>query len=40
MALDLVEEELERSKGDVTKLRELNVVILAQIKTLKKASLG
>jgi len=39
MALDLVEEELERSKGDVTKLRELNVVILAQIKTLKKASL-
>ena len=39
MALELVEEEQERTQGDVNKLRELNTVVMAQIKTLKKASL-
>ena len=39
MALELVEEEQERTQGDVNKLRELNTVVMAQIKTLKKACL-
>ena len=39
MALELVEEEQERTQNDVTKLRELNTVIMSQVKTLKKSSL-
>ena len=39
MALELVEAELERSSTDVSKLRELNSVILAQMRTLKTASM-
>lgn len=39
MALELVEEESARAHTDASKLRELNVIIMAQIKTLKKSSL-
>lgn len=39
MALELVEAERARSAADVAKLRELNSVIMAQMQTLKTASI-